>query len=79
MCAFAYAADNVCSGATEVTDPSGGSAFNHGITIGKKGTGSGTPITGDIISASVEYHHKHHRQSELHSRGGVPAYRREWW
>lgn len=51
-CAFAYAADNVCSGNTGVTSSAG--TTQHGITISKSGTGNngGVSITGDVVSAS---------------------------
>ena len=51
-CAFAYAADNVCSANTGVNDVGNNGPFNHGITISKTGTGNGPAIIGDIISAS---------------------------
>ena len=51
-CAFAFAADPVCSNNTAVNDVGNNGPFNHGITISKTGTGSGTAIIGDVISAS---------------------------
>ena len=50
-CGFLYAGDDICTGATGVTDASS-NPVSHGITVNKKGKGSVPAVVGDVISAS---------------------------